>query len=94
MIKQKEENTATLENGMHISCLCGKHDTDSRCWVHLKNKRTANQVISLTYGFQKTKFVHMKWWHKFIPKHRKDLEFLNRVYAPVIDEMFLRGELK
>lgn len=34
----REENTHCMNNGKCISCLCGKHKSDSKCEVYLRNK--------------------------------------------------------
>jgi len=34
---KKEENTAKMEGDLYMSCLCGKHKSDSKCPVYLKN---------------------------------------------------------
>lgn len=34
----RDENTYEFDNGLCISCLCGKHKPDSRCEVYLRNQ--------------------------------------------------------
>lgn len=34
---KKEENSAYVRDGLWIMCLCGIHDKDSDCEVHLRN---------------------------------------------------------
>lgn len=50
MTPNQEENTAKMEGGLYMSCLCGKHKSDSQCPVYLANNPKVNQEEGLREG--------------------------------------------